>query len=266
MDDMNKYLSSLGQSQEAADQVQSENSSLQSKTDSFNSKLREVHSQTEGVTMPAALGILAKGASKVTTGALKRAGVTDETISDYQAGGFTGALRGSASRRLGNTDEINQQIDDITQRGAARVASNNIPDAATDNSETGLTDSESAQLDDLAAQSKTALSNTIAPAPEAVASEAAESTVPTTLGADTGATMATSTAAKAATTAGTTTEETLAGTTTGSLADDWNPVGIATTIGLGLATLFAGIFGHKKEQAVRHIQSMGVNPSTQFGV
>lgn len=57
--------------------------------------------------------------------------------------------------------------------------------------------------------------------------------------------------------------------TQASAAFDWNPVGLAATAVLGLGTVLAGVFGHKKEESVpRHSpdQPTVANVSTQFGV
>lgn len=253
MDDMNKYLSALGQSSEAASKVASENSANVDKTSAFNAKLRNIHSEIMGATDPVGIALVAKGASKVGTKLVDRA-----------------VVEGSKS--------INEQIDTITQRGAARLAGNNAAGDGPINAQTGLTADESSQLDNLASQSKligTFQSSTeAAVAPSEPASTAVVEGVETSkqsvvaAAADTGSTEAGTVAATAtestATTA--TTEGSLAAATAGSTADDWNPIGILTTIGLGLATLFAGIFGHKKEQVARHVQTMTLNPSTQFGV
>jgi hypothetical protein len=58
----------------------------------------------------------------------------------------------------------------------------------------------------------------------------------------------------------------LAEATEDSTEMDDNPVSIAITAGLGLLTLFSGIFGHKKDEA-RHTPTLPAisNPSTQFG-
>jgi hypothetical protein len=51
-----------------------------------------------------------------------------------------------------------------------------------------------------------------------------------------------------------------------SASDDFDPLGLAITAGLGLITLFHGLFGHKKDGA-RHTPTLPAisNPSTQFG-
>lgn len=57
--------------------------------------------------------------------------------------------------------------------------------------------------------------------------------------------------------------------TQASAAFDWNPAGLAATAVLGLGTILAGVFGHKKEESVpRHSpdQPTVANVSTQFGV
>ena len=58
----------------------------------------------------------------------------------------------------------------------------------------------------------------------------------------------------------------LAEATEDSTEMDDNPLGIAITAGLGLITLFSGLFGHKKDGA-RHTPTLPAisNPSTQFG-
>jgi hypothetical protein len=58
----------------------------------------------------------------------------------------------------------------------------------------------------------------------------------------------------------------LAEATEDSTEMDDNPLGIAITAGLGLITLFSGLFGHKKDEA-RHTPTLPAisNPSTQFG-
>lgn len=246
MDDMSKYLSSLNESSEFRDQVQSKNSALQSQADSFNSKLREVHSQVEGLTAPAGIGGIAKGVSKIGRGTFQRAGF-GEAYDDYSAEGVAGLARGVTNRGIAG------KMDELLQRGAARVtaakAGEPLEEDGVFDTKTGLTADESSQLDDLVSQSGKAAAP-VADDAEPAAAAAAE---PEAAAAADGIETAT-------------TEGTLATTTAASTADDWNPIGIVTTIGLGLATLFAGIFGHHKEMAARHVQTMGINPSTQFGV
>lgn len=58
-------------------------------------------------------------------------------------------------------------------------------------------------------------------------------------------------------------EEDLSEALTGSIAGDENPIGLAVTAALGIATFFAGLFGSRK--ATPALQPV-VNPSTQFGV
>lgn len=175
----------------------------------------------------------------------------------------------------------------ITDRGAARLAGNAVADEPID-AQTGLTADESSQLDNLVSQSKLAGNFTSSTETAITPNEPAATTVTdgvetgtksvaatsTEGAADTAASNAAADTSVGATESGTiaatateaSTETTLASTTAASAADDWNPIGIVTTIGLGLATLFAGIFGHKKEQVARHVQSLTLNPSTQFGV
>ena len=299
MDDMNKYLSALGQSSEASSKVNSENAANVDMTSAFNAKLRNMHSEIMGATDPVGIAMVAKGASKVGTKLVDRV-----------------VAKGSQS--------INEQINTITQKGAARIANKTVEKGVHDK-DTGLTDEESSQLDDLVSQSKLIgkfqSSTETAIQPNAPAStgetvdgiETGSKSVATTTGGENygadsvtanaggggggggdagggggggdaagggdagggggggggggvggGASDATVDTTVTATEAST--EGTLASVTAGSTADDWNPIGIVTTIGLGLATLFAGIFGHKKEQVARHVQSLTLNPSTQFGV
>ena len=63
-----------------------------------------------------------------------------------------------------------------------------------------------------------------------------------------------------------TTEEKLAGLTGDSLAGDENPLGDVVTLGLGLATLFSGVFaGRKQAPSAAPVQNM-VNASVGFGI
>ena len=251
MDDMNKYLSALGQSSDATSKVNSENAANVDITSAFNAKLRNIHSEVMGATDPVGIGLVAKGASQLGTKLVDKA-----------------VAKGSQS--------INEQMDEITQRGAARLASNTAS-ASEDgpiNVQTGLTADESSQLDNLVSQSKLIgkfqSSTETAVKPNAPAStgevDGVETGTESVASAESVASGATEAGTVAATATEATTEGTLAGVTAASTADDWNPIGLVTTIGLGLATLFAGIFGHKKEQVARHVQSLTLNPSTQFGV
>jgi hypothetical protein len=238
MDDMSKYLTALGQSSEAVSKVDSENANLVGQANAYNLKLRNIHSEAMGATDPVGIALVAKGAEKV------GAKVVNNVVSKQSQG-------------------INDQINTITQRGQARLAGNNASDDGPIDAQTGLTADESSQLDNLASQSK--LIGNFQSSTEAAVTPNAPATTAVTDGVETG------TESVAATEAGTTavaatTEGSLVSATAASTADDWNPVGIVTTIGLGLATLFAGIFGHKKEEVARHVQTMNLNPSTQFGV
>lgn len=247
MDDMNKYLTALGEGSEATAKIDTYNANMIDQTSAFNAKLRNVHSEIMGATDPVGIALVAKGVSKVGTKMID-AGVSTANKS------------------------INEQIDTITQRGAARLAGNNV--AGDADAQTGLTAEESSQLDSLASQSK--LVSNFQSSTEAAVTPNAPASTAVTEGVDTGTESVAATETAAATSgevgtlasAGATggTEGALATATLGSTADDWNPIGLLTTIGLGLATLFAGIFGHKKEQVARHAQSMTLNPSTQFGV
>ena len=61
----------------------------------------------------------------------------------------------------------------------------------------------------------------------------------------------------------------LGSATAASASADWNPIGLGVTAALGLATVLAGVFGHKQEESVpRHSpnQPLVANLSTQFGV
>ena len=54
--------------------------------------------------------------------------------------------------------------------------------------------------------------------------------------------------------------------TAASTAGDWNPVGVAITAVLGIASIFAGIFSHSGTTTARHVSVPVSNSSTQFGV
>lgn len=291
MDDMNKYLSALGQSSEATSKIDSANAASVDVTSAFNAKLREVHSQVEGVTAPGGIGLFAKGVSKIGRGTFQRAGL-GEAYDDYSAEGVTGLVRGATNRNVAG------KMDELLQRGEARVnaakAGQPLEEEGVFDAKTGLNADEQSQLDNLVSKSgkaapDEAATDTAADAggtaggAEATAGGATGATAggatATAGGADAtagGATSATATVgaadADATTAVATGTIETasaegsLASATAASTADDWNPIGIVTTIGLGLATLFAGIFGHKKEEVARHVQTLTLNPSTQFGV
>lgn len=259
---MSKYLNALGESSAGTAKVDSMNAAFVDQTSSFNAKLRNIHSEVMGATDPVGLGFVAKGVGKIGSKVVDRV----------------------ATKSLQN---INEQMTAITDRGAARLAGNAVADEPID-VQTGLTADESSQLDNLVSQSKLAGNFTSSTETAITPNEPAATTVTdgvetgtksvaatsTEGAADTAASNAAADTSVGATEAGTvaatateaTTETTLASTTAASAADDWNPIGIVTTIGLGLATLFAGIFGHKKEQVARHVQSLTLNPSTQFGV
>lgn len=262
MDDMSKYLNALGESSAGTAKVDSMNAAFVDQTSSFNAKLRNIHSEVMGATDPVGLGFVAKGVGKIGSKVVDRV----------------------ATKSLQN---INEQMTAITDRGAARLAGNAVADEPID-AQTGLTADESSQLDNLVSQSKLAGNFTSSTETAITPNEPAATTVTdgvetgtksvaatsTEGAADTAASNAAADTSVGATESGTiaatateaSTETTLASTTAASAADDWNPIGIVTTIGLGLATLFAGIFGHKKEQVARHVQSLTLNPSTQFGV
>lgn len=262
MDDMSKYLNALGESSAGTAKVDSMNAAFVDQTSSFNAKLRNIHSEVMGATDPVGLGFVAKGVGKIGSKVVDRV----------------------ATKSLQN---INEQMTAITDRGAARLAGNAVADEPID-VQTGLTADESSQLDNLVSQSKLAGNFTSSTETAITPNEPAATTVTdgvetgtksvaatsTEGAADTAASNAAADTSVGATESGTiaatateaSTETTLASTTAASAADDWNPIGIVTTIGLGLATLFAGIFGHKKEQVARHVQSLTLNPSTQFGV
>lgn len=269
MDDMNKYLSALGQSSEATSKIDSANAASVDVTSAFNAKLREVHSQVEGVTAPGGIGLFAKGVSKIGRGTFQRAGL-GEAYDDYSAEGVTGLVRGATNRNVAG------KMDELLQRGEARVnaakAGQPLEEEGVFDAKTGLNADERSQLDNLVSKSGKA-------APDEAATDTAADAAGTAGGAEAtagGATSATTTVgaadADATTAVATGTIETasaegsLASATAASTADDWNPIGIVTTIGMGLATLFAGIFGHKKEEVARHVQTLTLNPSTQFGV
>lgn len=246
---MSKYMTALSEGSEATAKIDTYNANMIDQTSAFNAKLRNVHSEIMGATDPVGIALVAKGVSKVGTKMID-AGVSTANKS------------------------INEQIDTITQRGAARLASSNAAEDGPINVKTGLTADESSQLDSLASQSK--LVSNFQSSTEAAVTPNAPASTAVSEGVETGTQSVAATETAAATggevgtlaSAGATgsTEGTLATATLGSTADDWNPIGLLTTIGLGLATLFAGIFGHKKEQVARHAQSMTLNPSTQFGV
>lgn len=276
MDDMNKYLSALGQSSEATSKIDSANAASVDVTSAFNAKLREVHSQVEGVSAPGGIGLFAKGVSKIGRGTFQRAGL-GEAYDDYSAEGVTGLVRGATNRGVAG------KMDELLQRGEARVnaakAGQPLEGEGVFDAKTGLNADEQSQLDNLVSKSGKA-------APDEAATDAAADAGGTAGGAEAtagGATGATATAGGATATVGAadadattavatgtietaSAEGSLASATAASTADDWNPIGIVTTIGLGLATLFAGIFGHKKEEVARHVQTLTLNPSTQFGV
>lgn len=259
---MSKYLNALGESSAGTAKVDSMNAAFVDQTSSFNAKLRNIHSEVMGATDPVGLGFVAKGVGKIGSKVVDRV----------------------ATKSLQN---INEQMTAITDRGAARLAGNAVADEPID-VQTGLTADESSQLDNLVSQSKLAGNFTSSTETAITPNEPAATTVTdgvetgtksvaatsTEGAADTAASNAAADTSVGATESGTiaatateaSTETTLASTTAASAADDWNPIGIVTTIGLGLATLFAGIFGHKKEQVARHVQSLTLNPSTQFGV
>lgn len=259
---MSKYLNALGESSAGTAKVDSMNAAFVDQTSSFNAKLRNIHSEVMGATDPVGLGFVAKGVGKIGSKVVDRV----------------------ATKSLQN---INEQMTAITDRGAARLAGNAVADEPID-AQTGLTADESSQLDNLVSQSKLAGNFTSSTETAITPNEPAATTVTdgvetgtksvaatsTEGAADTAASNAAADTSVGATESGTiaatateaSTETTLASTTAASAADDWNPIGIVTTIGLGLATLFAGIFGHKKEQVARHVQSLTLNPSTQFGV
>lgn len=259
---MSKYLNALGESSAGTAKVDSINAAFVDQTSSFNAKLRNIHSEVMGATDPVGLGFVAKGVGKIGSKVVDRV----------------------ATKSLQN---INEQMTAITDRGAARLAGNAVADEPID-VQTGLTADESSQLDNLVSQSKLAGNFTSSTETAITPNEPAATTVTdgvetgtksvaatsTEGAADTAASNAAADTSVGATESGTiaatateaSTETTLASTTAASAADDWNPIGIVTTIGLGLATLFAGIFGHKKEQVARHVQSLTLNPSTQFGV
>ncbi len=269
MDDMSKYLNALGESSAGTAKVDSMNAAFVDQTSSFNAKLRNIHSEVMGATDPVGLGFVAKGVGKIGSKVVDRV----------------------ATKSLQN---INEQMTAITDKGAARLAGLGAPSEEPID-ETGLTADESSQLDNLVSQSKlagnftsstetaitpnepaattvtdgveTGTKSVAASPPKPVGEEgaAADDTAASNAAADTSV-GATESGTIAATATEASTETTLASTTAASAADDWNPIGIVTTIGLGLATLFAGIFGHKKEQVARHVQSLTLNPSTQFGV
>lgn len=277
MDDMSKYMSALSESAAGTAKVDSMNAALVDSTSAFNAKLRNIHSEVMGGTDPVGIALVAKGVTKVGTKVVSRV----------------------ATKSLQN---INEQMTAITDKGAARLAGKGAP-AEEPIDETGLTADESSQLDSLVSQSKLAAkftsstesaitpnepaesavtdgvetgSKSVAAAPPKPLEEggaAADDTSTAAAGAADDASTAAagaagdaSTAAAGAGAADASTEATLASSTAASAADDWNPIGIVATIGLGLATLFAGIFGHHKEQVARHVQTMTLNPSTQFGV
>lgn len=237
---MSKYLNALGESSEAISKVDSINASLLDKASAFNAKLQNLHSEVLGATDPVGLGLVAKGVGKVGTKLVNRV-----------------ATKGLQS--------INEQMTAITDRGAARLAGNAIADEPI-NAQTGLTAEESSQLDSLVSQSKLAGNFTSSTEAKITPNEPASTSVADGVETGTESVAATESGTVAATATEATTESTLASATAASTADDWNPIGIITTIGLGLATIFAGIFGHKKEQVARHVQAMTLNPSTQFGV
>lgn len=259
---MSKYLNALGESSAGTAKVDSINAAFVDQTSSFNAKLRNIHSEVMGATDPVGLGFVAKGVGKIGSKVVDRV----------------------ATKSLQN---INEQMTAITDRGAARLAGNAVADEPID-VQTGLTADESSQLDNLVSQSKLAGNFTSSTETAITPNEPAATTVTdgvetgtksvaatsTEGAADTAASNAAADTSVGATESGTiaatateaSIETTLASTTAASAADDWNPIGIVTTIGLGLATLFAGIFGHKKEQVARHVQSLTLNPSTQFGV
>lgn len=260
---MSKYLNALGESSAGTAKVDSMNAAFVDQTSSFNAKLRNIHSEVMGATDPVGLGFVAKGVGKIGSKVVDRV----------------------ATKSLQN---INEQMTAITDKGAARLAGLGAPSEEPIDVQTGLTADESSQLDNLVSQSKLAGNFTSSTETAITPNEPAATTVTdgvetgtksvaatsTEGAADTAASNAAADTSVGATESGTiaatateaSTETTLASTTAASAADDWNPIGIVTTIGLGLATLFAGIFGHKKEQVARHVQSLTLNPSTQFGV
>ena len=58
----------------------------------------------------------------------------------------------------------------------------------------------------------------------------------------------------------------LGGATGVSAALDWNPVGVAFTAVLGIASILAGVFSHTGSTTARHVSVPVSNSSTQFGV
>lgn len=247
MDDMSKYLTALGEGSQAAAKIDSYNAAMIDQTSAFNAKLRNAHSEIMGATDPVGIATVAKGLSKIGRGTYYKAGFS-EAYDDFAAGGLRGVVSGAVNRSIGGN------MDDLLQRGQARLANpDSIEPGQSVDMDTGLTAEESSQLDGLVAQSK--LASSIAPPAETSVTPA-----------EPAASASVGEVETATTTAEASTESSLAAATAGSTADDWNPIGLLTTIGLGLATLFAGIFGHKKEQVARHAQSMTLNPSTQFGV
>lgn len=245
MDDMGKYLGALSESAAGTSKVDNMNAALVDKSSAFNAKLRNIHSEVMGATDPVGIATAVKGLSKIGRGTYQQLGL-GEAYDDYAAEGITGVARGFTNRAIAG------QMDNLLKQGQARLADpDSIPAGQSVDADTGLTAEESSKLDDMVAQS--------GKAPAEIA-DAAETTTGAAA-AETGAGAAATTTIESASAEGA-----LAKTAVASAADDWNPVGIITTIGLGLATLFAGIFGHKKEQMTRHVQSMTLNPSTQFGV
>lgn len=252
MNDSSRLMDQIGKVGNQMSTLQAFKSLQQDRTDAFNNALRHTESVVQSVTGLTGGGLLMKAADPV----IQKLGIFQKSTAAAGEGAASGgaASSGAASggaasggAAAGGAEDLATQISAFDRVAGSipgrPLASAQEADLPLGPEPTGSVPSVADALTDAGKQAAAdvgKLSGDIGGAADAAAG-AADSAIVGSVGAATSA----------------------------STALDWNPVGLAVTAVLGLGTVLAGVFGHKKEESVpRHSpdQPTVANVSTQFGV